>query len=117
MKKLVIITQKVDSDDDLLGFFVEWISEFAKYFERIEVITLGVGRFNLPSNVFVHSLGKEHGGSKWRQALRFLNYMWRYGRGAHSIFAHMSPIFAVIAWPFAWLRGSKLVLWYLHRSR
>jgi glycosyltransferase involved in cell wall biosynthesis len=28
----------------------------------------------------------------------------------------MSPIFAVIAWPFVRLRGAKLVLWYLHRS-
>ena len=30
VRNLLIITQKVDQEDDLLGFFVDWIIEFKK---------------------------------------------------------------------------------------
>jgi len=115
-KNLLIITQKVDEDDDLLGSFVGWIGEFAKHFEHVHVITLGAGTPILPSNVFVHSLGKEHGAGKIIQTMRLVRYLWKYGRNCTAYFSHMSPIFAIIAWPFARLRGAKNVLWYLHRS-
>ena len=116
MKKLLVITQKVDDDDDLLGFFGSWLSALAPHFDRIDVIALGTGRFDLPDHVMVHSLGKERGTAKIVRAFRMVLLLWRHSRGCSSIFAHMSPIFAIIAWPFAKLNGCRLVLWYLHRS-
>jgi len=116
MSKLVIICQKVDETDDLLGFFVGWLREFAKHFDQVEVITLGKGEYNLPENVCIHSLGKERGAHKWFWLPKMKWLLFRHTRGASAVFCHMSPIFAVIAWPFARLRGAKLVLWYLHRS-
>lgn len=116
MKRLLIITQKVDETDDLLGFFVAWIGEFARSFEQVDVIALGVGAYTLPANVRVHSLGKERGVPKIRQWARFIRLLWRYTPSHGSVFAHMSPIFAIWAWPLARLRGCKLLLWYLHRA-
>jgi glycosyltransferase involved in cell wall biosynthesis len=116
MKKILVITQKVDDGDDLLGFFTSWLAGLAGRFDRIDVIALGTGSFSLPDNVHVHSLGKERGVSKLVQLATMLKLLWRYSSGRSSIFAHMSPIFAVIAWPFAKVRGCRLVLWYLHRS-
>lgn len=57
--KLLIITQKVDKNDDILGFFHRWLIEFAKHFEQITVICLYKGEYDLPSNVKVLSIGKE----------------------------------------------------------
>ena len=58
--KLLIITQKVDDHDDVLGFFVRWIEEFAKYVEKVTVVCLQKGTYYLPDNVTVLSLGKEY---------------------------------------------------------
>lgn len=114
--KLLIITQKVDINDDLLGFFGDWIKEFAKNFERVFVITLAKGVYDLPDNVEVFSLGKESGTSKPLQALRFFKLLIRYTPQCDGIFAHMSPIFAVATWPAAAFFRKRIVLWYLHRS-
>ncbi len=51
--KLLILTQKVDINDDVLGFFHRWILEFAKHYEYITVIALEIGEYNLPENVKV----------------------------------------------------------------
>ena len=60
--RLLIVTQKVDRDDDLLGFFHQWICEFAKHCEFVTVICLKKGEYVLPANVRVFSLGKERCG-------------------------------------------------------
>jgi hypothetical protein len=77
MANLLVVCQKVDEDDDLLGFFVGWIREFAKNFEKVFVITLAKGKYDLPSNVEVYSLGKERGDSKFVQLFRFYKYLLR----------------------------------------
>jgi len=58
--KLLIITQKVDMNDDVLGFMHGWINEFAKHCEKITVICLQKGEHELSDNVKVLSLGKEN---------------------------------------------------------
>ncbi|OGN01553.1 MAG: hypothetical protein A3I26_00760 [Candidatus Yanofskybacteria bacterium RIFCSPLOWO2_02_FULL_43_10] len=116
MKNLLIIAQKVDAEDDLLGFFVEWIREFAKYFDRVSVITLTKGNYQLPGNVFVYSLGKERGNSKIARAFNFYKYLFQLVPKSSGIFAHMSPVFVVASWPVAIIYKKKIILWYLHRS-
>ena len=62
--KLLIITQKVDRNDPILGFFHRWLEEFAKNCEQVTVICLYKREYNLPGNVKVLSLGKESGGGR-----------------------------------------------------
>lgn len=116
MANLLIITQKVDENDDLLGFFVDWIAEFSKHFESVSVITLAKGNYSLPDNVSVHSLGKEIGRSKLFQSLKFYWLLFKFVPSSYGIFAHMSPIFAVTSWPVTAIYRKKIILWYLHRS-
>jgi len=115
--RLLVICQKVDENDDLLGFFVSWIREFASHYDRVTVITMAKGEYTLPVNVRVVSLGKEEHLPKWRQAFRFIHVLWREVRAHDAVFTHMSPIFAIAAWPYTFIWHKKLVLWYLHRSR
>src|SRR3989344_804820 len=80
--KLLIVTQKVDENDDVLGFFIGWIREFAKRFEKVTVICLKAGQYHLPSNVKVLSLGKERGLGK-------ISYLW-YAHG------HVTPMLRIV---------------------
>lgn len=112
----MIISQKVDVEDDLLGFFVGWIKEFAKHFDQVFVITLTKGSYQLPDNVSIYSLGKERGNSKIARFFKFYKYLFKLVPRSDGIFAHMSPIFVVASWPVARIYGKKIILWYLHRS-
>ncbi|MBU0750314.1 hypothetical protein KKH15_02235, partial [Patescibacteria group bacterium] len=57
--KLLVVTQIVDTSDPALGFFHEWLVEFAHNCSEVIVICLKRGECNLPKNVRVFSLGKE----------------------------------------------------------
>lgn len=57
--KLLIVTQVMDTEHPILGFFVRWVEEFAKHCEQVHVVCLEAGKHSLPANVTVHSLGKE----------------------------------------------------------
>lgn len=116
MRNLLIITQKVDEEDDLLGFFVSWIREFASNFDKIYIITLGKGKYNLPGNVFIYSLGKERGSSRIARFFNFYKFLFHIMPKVDAVFAHMSPIFVIASWPAAFIFRKKIVLWYLHRS-
>lgn len=47
---LLIITQKIDQNDDVLGFFHRWVEEFSKYCELVIVICLQKGEYDLPAH-------------------------------------------------------------------
>ncbi len=115
-KNLLIITQKVDAQDDLLGFFVDWINEFSKKFDKVFVITLWQGHYEAPANVFVYSLGKEKNYSRFLKFIRFYFLLFKLIPKSSGIFAHMSPVFAVASWPVAFIFRKRIILWYLHRS-
>lgn len=115
-KRLIVIAQSVDENDDHRGFFIDWLKEFAKRFDEVSVIAVIEGAYTLPSNVRVYSLGKERGVSKFGQAVRFYRYLVRLLPGSSGIFAHASPIFIILSWPLAVVYRTNMVLWYLHRS-
>ena len=76
--RLLFITQVVDADDSVLGAYHGWIAEFAKLFERIEVICLKEGSHAFPANVRVHSLGKERRFQKGPQCQQELQFQKAY---------------------------------------
>ena len=61
--KLLIITQKVDINDDNLGFFMIGLKNLPACAD-IKVIANYVGKYELPGNVKIYSLSKENGAGK-----------------------------------------------------
>ena len=134
--KLLITTQKVDKNDDVLGFFHSWIAEFAKHCQKLTVICLQKGEYDLPSNVKVLSLGKEKyinspnfsfvtfsprgcwGAFIRRFALllKFYQYIWRERKNYEAIFVHMNPEYVVLGGLFWKLWQKKIALWYVHKA-
>lgn len=114
--KLLIVTQVVDADDPRLGFFVRWIEEFATHTERVEVICLKEGKYALPQNVRVHSLGKENGVSRLKYVLNFYRYIWQLRRDYDAVFVHMNPEYVVLGGLLWRLWHKRIALWYMHKS-
>lgn len=115
--RLLIVTQIVDRDDAILGFFHRWIEEFAKHVENIEVICLKEGKHELPLNVRVHSIGKEQGGgSAFLYSIRFMYLVWNLRKQYDQVFVHMNPEYVVLAGWWWRLTNKKIGLWYTHKS-
>ena len=92
--KLLIITQKVDINDDNLGFFHDWIKKLASLAD-IDVIANYVGQYNLSENVKIYSLGKEKGAGK---IIKFLKYQWLLLKllpKSAGVFFHMCPEYVI----------------------
>lgn len=116
MRRPLVICQAVDADATALGFFVGWLAELSRQVERLAVIGQSVGRHDLPSDVVVGSMGKEQGISKIRQLSNLWSFLRRELPAADAIFVHMSPEYALVAWPLAAFFRKPIVLWYAHRS-
>jgi glycosyltransferase involved in cell wall biosynthesis len=114
--KLLIITQKVDKNDSVLGFFHRWIEEFSKYCEEVNVVCLYKGEFSLPQNVKIWSLGKEEGISRIEYLFRFYSFIWRLRKEYDSVFVHMNQVYVILGGLLWRLWKKKISLWYVHRQ-
>lgn len=112
MKNLLIITQKVDKNDQLLGFFIEWLRLFANNFKNITVLCLEKGQFSLPNNVKVLSLGKDSGVSKLKQLVHFYKLIYGHKNNYDEVFVHMNPIWVVLGGVSWHLMKKKIFFWY-----
>ena len=114
--KLLVITQKVDENDQLLGFFIEWLKRLAQKFDRLIVLCLEKGEFNLPENVEVISLGKNKGHSKIRQLFTLYSLLFTRRHNYDAVFIHMNPIWVVLGGPLWKLFNKKIFFWYTHKA-
>ncbi len=113
---LLIITQKVDENDSVLGFFHSWIVEFAKHFENVTVICLQKGKYRLPTNVTVLSLGKEETPSRIQYIRRFFYFIFHHRKKYDVVFVHMNPEYIVLGGLLWRILNKKIALWYVHRQ-
>ncbi|MBT6691309.1 glycosyltransferase family 4 protein [Candidatus Parcubacteria bacterium] len=112
--KILILTQKVDYNDGVLGFFHNWLKKLAERFEYITVICLEKGDCDLPANVEVLSLGKESGNGRFTYMRLFYKYILQTKKNYDAVLVHMNPEYVVLgAWLWK-LWGKKIALWYNH---
>ncbi len=122
--KILFLTQKIDVNDDLLGFVRGWLQKLAVRVEKISVVALGVGEYHLPGNVEVFSLGKNKNGQPRMINGRFLNrskylfnfykYIWALRKDYDLVFVHMNKEYVILGGIFWRLTSKKIVLWYNH---
>lgn len=120
--KLLIITQTVDVDDPVLGFFHNWIEKLAGKFEKVEVICLQKGSYNLPPNVTVHSLGKENLATSYFLLATKLKYIFNFFHlcffssvNYDSVFVHMNQEYVLLGGIFWRLLSKNVYLWRNHK--
>lgn len=112
MGKLLVVTQKVDRNDQLLGFFIEWLKRLTWKFDKLTVLCLEKGEYELPSNAEVISLGKDRGSGKLKQLLNFYFLIFNLSKDYDSVFVHMNPIWVVLGGPLWRLMNKKIFFWY-----
>lgn len=111
--RILIITQAVDRNDTTLGFFHRWIEEFAKRTEKVEVICLKQGEYDLPRNVSVYSLQKELGSSRAKRIILFFYYSL-FCSTYDAVFVHMNQEYVLLG-GLPWrLWGKKVFMWRNH---
>ena len=121
--RLLLITPKVDPNDDLFGHVNGWASALAKRVERLYVVALWPGHPSLPSNARFATLGKSpsEGGAgsnvsrvAWLARLQQIVVRLCLRGEIDAVLAHMGPVFAAAAAPIARLSGRPTFLWYAH---
>ena len=117
--RLLLFNLATDEADPVLAFTCDWIRQLARHCDRIDVLTMQRGDYQLPGNVRVFSAGRERGWSKPRRAANFYVQLLRLlsGRRYDACFAHMIPLFAGLGGPLLQARGIPITLWYTHRQR
>ena len=114
---LLVTTQVVNKNDTNLGFFHEWLKRLAAKVDKLYVVCLFKGEYDLPQNVEVISLGKEQGkSSTFIYALRFYSVLWKLRSKYDGVFIHMNPEYMVLAGWLWRLTGKKVLLWYTHKA-
>ena len=112
---LVMMTQRVDADHDVLGFTVDWIRALASQVDELDVLTGYAGEYELPANVTVRSYGKERGFGKLRRVVEFQRHCARYSQmDIDAVFVHMIPAYVIASWPWFAVSGVPYILWYAH---
>ena len=114
--KLLVLTQKVDMNDDVLGFFHDWLKELSRHFSHIIVICLEQGVYDLPENMTVLSLGKEKSRNRIKYIYNFYRHIWNKRRDYDGVFVHMNAEYAALGGVFWRLSGKPAYLWYNHRK-
>jgi len=114
--RLLVITPKVDPNDDLFGHVHGWLEALARRVDRLYVVGLWATDPPLPANARFVTLGKDSDDDKVRWLARLQRIVWRLCRSGDvdAILAHMGPVFAVAAAPLARLTRTPLFLWYAH---
>lgn len=112
--KLLVITQKVNKNDPILGFFHRWIIEFSKHFEFVTVVCLEMGEYSLPENVKVLSLGKEERQSRLQYLIHFYWYIQHERKNYDAVFVHMNQEYLMLAGWLWRLWGKKVTMWRNH---
>jgi len=109
--KLVFVTQRVDPDHPVLAATVPKIASLAQRFDEVVVFALSAEPDVLPDNCRVYTFGAS---TKPLRGLRFARALAaELVRGRpQALFAHMSPIYAILAAPVVRPLGVRVLLWY-----
>ncbi len=113
---LLIVTQKVDREDENLGAFYYWFERLAKDASEVTIIASYVGKIDFPSHVHVYSMGKEKNAGQFLRIKRFFEFFSYHYAKCDAVFFHQIPEFVIAAAPFLISLKKRSVLWYAHKS-
>lgn len=117
MKKILFVTQVIDSEDPVLGFVCRWIDAFARDCEHVEVICLKYNKnhnYKFTNNVSIHSLGKENNKNKFKIYTKYITLIFKLRNNYDFVFAHMNPEYVIGGGIFWKIMSKRVLFWYAH---
>lgn len=112
--KLLVVTQKVDREDENLGAFYYWFEMLGKRVEELHIISDAVGMTQFSKNVHVYGLGKDKGYGRMRRLWKFWELFSHYYARTDAVLFHQIPEFVLAAAPFLISCKRTSALWYAH---
>lgn len=97
--KLLVLTEKVDENDDRIGFFHGWILEFAKQVEQVAVLSRQKGAYDFPENVRI---------LQFRSLPHLFRLVFREQKDYDAVFVHECKRY-LFAGALAWLLFQRRV--------
>ena len=110
MRRLVFITQAVDSGHPVLAATIPKIRALAARVDELVVLAQSAGAAALPANVDVRVFGSS---ARAGRGFRFERELAR-SLPAGAVVAHMIPLYVLLAAPLVRPRRIPLLLWYTH---
>lgn len=116
--KIALITQKLDAQDYVFGFFYGHVIDLASVCDFVHVVCLEKGDIQtLPKNVIVHSLGKEEGMGRWEYVKRLFKFFILQSKEYDTVLIHMEPFYVLMCGWWWIITRKRVVLWYNHIYR
>lgn len=114
--RILLLTQKMDSEDDVLGFMHGWAERLANRSKHLDIVALSVGRHKLPKNTEVFSLGKERGTNKIQRMARLYSFVLKrlFAKELDAVFIHMNQIYVFLLYPLLRAFSVPIVFWKAH---
>lgn len=110
--RILVITQKYDKSDPVLGAFNVWWEKLAEKLDSVCILALEKRSEAPMSNMEVFSMGKESGAGKIGRLFNFYKNLFKVLPGNDAVFVHMIPLYLILAWLPVKIFGNKLVMWY-----
>jgi glycosyltransferase involved in cell wall biosynthesis len=119
--RVLAIVQAWNREDPIRGFIVRWMEKLAERLDELLVLTLEQRQPSTHATIKLYSLGKERvqrRGKRWRYLAQWHHHMQEILqiRPPDVVFTHMSPIFSILAAPYAKAKGIPIITWYAHPS-
>jgi glycosyltransferase involved in cell wall biosynthesis len=112
MRRIVLVTQRVDPDHPALGATVPMLRALAERVDDVAVLALSAVEGVLPGNCRVRTFG---GRMKPERLARFERaVLAELRRRPERLVAHMAPVYAVLSAPPARALGVRTLLWFTH---
>lgn len=111
-----MIVQAIDKNHPTQGFNLRFVEQISNKIDKLFVLALSVGKYNLPSDIQVLSLGKEQGANKIRKFINFhkvlLNLVFK--RKINAIYVHQGGIYPILLYPYKKIAGIPVIQWKSH---
>jgi glycosyltransferase involved in cell wall biosynthesis len=115
--RVLMLAIRFDLNDWATAFIPQWVYRLSQNVQSIDVLALEVGTIgHLPSNVRVHSMGRDRGYGRAGLLRTFYSHAMRLVPACDVVFVHMIPRYALLVAPLAKLYRKPIVLWYTHRN-
>jgi glycosyltransferase involved in cell wall biosynthesis len=115
-KSLIVFNLATDLDDYLLAHSHDWIEEFGKHFENVNVYSTRVGHTDLPRNIELKEIGGGSIAKRIQGLVRIIFILFNMTSKKREIvvFHHMNTrTVGILAWPLKFM-GIPQGVWYSH---
>ena len=118
MRTLLVFNTRVDVDHPTQAVTSRWLWSLSDKFDKIFVITVHIGRLDLPENVRVYPLASSSADNKIKRVIRLYYFLKKIlqREKIDGVFVHQAVVLGALTGIFIRILGKPMLIWYCHRE-